>query len=366
MNEVKFVMRFHDSLNPTEQKSRRSALPATALLALTMLSASGFAALPAARAEGGWVRGTAFDTITIGAEADGTPLQVCRANDGSPPSPIPGKTRHDWTDCAFAVGSVEKRSTSYETLRPVWLTPAEAQRSKPKGSGGALGEVGSSIHDAVNGVSPGASEAGKTLGVDSDGRTPLYVCRGAHAGGLHLGKKLAGVDGCAIPYGGSEVWLKDYQILVSVGGLKIELLPVSSVPENAVVGGYETTGTPLYPCIGAWQGGRHPGKTRRDWSTCSISFGGKEVHVTSYTVIVAQLITEDMDAKVFPICNVGLEAPDQRLGVCVANLPQGRQVGKYNVKSRACTVSYGGGTIQVFSNYQTARCPIAEAIRSGS
>ena len=50
-------------------------------------------------------------------------------------------------------------------------------------------------------------------GREADGREQ-FVCRGAHGGGTHLGKITAGFSGCNIGYGGREITLGEYEVLV--------------------------------------------------------------------------------------------------------------------------------------------------------
>ncbi|KAJ9058104.1 hypothetical protein DSO57_1015900 [Entomophthora muscae] len=50
-------------------------------------------------------------------------------------------------------------------------------------------------------------------GYESDNR-PLYIARGYHKGCLVVGKAAGHLNGCMIPYGGEEITLKDYHVLV--------------------------------------------------------------------------------------------------------------------------------------------------------
>ncbi|PAB59452.1 DM9 repeat-containing protein [Anaeromicrobium sediminis] len=50
------------------------------------------------------------------------------------------------------------------------------------------------------------------FGYEADG-TPLYVARAYYAGGLHLGKVRPGFEGALIPYAGTEVVVKFYEVL---------------------------------------------------------------------------------------------------------------------------------------------------------
>jgi len=62
-------------------------------------------------------------------------------------------------------------------------------------------------------ASGGAIPAGSVAyGREADGREQ-FACRGAHAGGTHLGKIAAGLGGCKIGYGGRELTLSEYEVL---------------------------------------------------------------------------------------------------------------------------------------------------------
>jgi hypothetical protein len=57
------------------------------------------------------------------------------------------------------------------------------------------------------------------------------------------------------------------------------------IPQNAVEGGKEN-GQILYIARANYMGGIHPGKIRKGWDHCCISFDGKEVQLNNYEVLV--------------------------------------------------------------------------------
>src|SRR5580704_14039470 len=61
----------------------------------------------------------------------------------------------------------------------------------------------------------------------------------------------------------------------------------SEIPENAVAGGTDSDGTPLFVARGNREGIWHPGKTRRDWNTASIEYGSKELNLSNYEILIA-------------------------------------------------------------------------------
>jgi hypothetical protein len=112
----------------------------------------------------------------------------------------------------------------------------------------------------------------------------LYICRAQYNGGRHPGKV---VDGrCNIGYGGEEVTLSSYKVLVNDGS-NSDLEWVSSrngyAPNGAVLGGRED-GDPLYICRAMFNGTKHPGKLVGE--SCNIGYGGNELSFSSYEVLV--------------------------------------------------------------------------------
>ncbi len=59
----------------------------------------------------------------------------------------------------------------------------------------------------------GIPEGAIAYGHEADGNAQ-YVCRGTHAGGTHLGKIAEGFAGCNIGFGGREITLANYEVLV--------------------------------------------------------------------------------------------------------------------------------------------------------
>ncbi len=57
------------------------------------------------------------------------------------------------------------------------------------------------------------------------------------------------------------------------------------IPRNAVVGGDED-GAKLYIARAFYRGGTHPGKIKKGWDGCNIGYGGKEVTIRNYEVLV--------------------------------------------------------------------------------
>ena len=61
------------------------------------------------------------------------------------------------------------------------------------------------------------------------------------------------------------------------------------IPEGALESGWETEG-PLYVCRAGYGGGVHPGKVRADFGGCHIPWGGQEIVIPIYDVLVAAIL----------------------------------------------------------------------------
>jgi len=123
-------------------------------------------------------------------------------------------------------------------------------------------------------VAKGADATDAVQGGEEDGH-PLYVCRASYASGIHPGKVVAGK--CNIGYGGKEIVLANYEILVGSGAWGE---PRANY-RGAFVAGTED-GKSVYLCRTAFAGGVHPGKVVA--GNCNIGYGGKEKVMPKYEV----------------------------------------------------------------------------------
>lgn len=134
---------------------------------------------------------------------------------------------------------------------------------------------------ATNGDIPdGAIKAGH----EANG-TPLYLCRADYKGGVHPGKVRKEFDAANIPYGGDEVKVNPYEVWCGPG--KWVSARDGDVPDGAIKAGQEADGTPLYACRAEHANGVHPGKVRKAFKAANIPYGGKEIKVNPYEVLVA-------------------------------------------------------------------------------
>ena len=120
-------------------------------------------------------------------------------------------------------------------------------------------------------------------GFEANGE-PLFVARAAYQGGIHPGKVRLAFGAANIPYGGAEVKVADYEVLL--GEVRWVKASGGRVPDGAVVAGFEANGEPLFVARATYQGGIHPGKVRLAFGAANIPYGGKEVKVAEYEVLV--------------------------------------------------------------------------------
>jgi len=293
------------------------------LLTAVALVAAAFGLTSEARADGTWQEANgslAADAVFGGIDVDGTPLAICYVNDIGGRGVQPGKVRDQ--SCVYAFGGEENFAPSFWTLITNWKHP-------------------------------GSNEIAR-LGNEANG-APLGICRGAYAGGVHVGKTLVGQSGCAIPYGGQEVWLSSYEVLGTTDSFGVELQASWHLPLSAIVAGREADGTPLYACVGSIAGGMHPGKTRRDWMTCAVPYGGVEHQTTNYLGVVPVFRELDEDAQRWPLFVGGEDQDGTELGVCAARFEGTIQVGKYRFATRGCHIAFGGKEHVVTSLFRTLR-----------
>ncbi len=141
--------------------------------------------------------------------------------------------------------------------------------------------IATGAHAAWVAASNGEIPAGSLVGGNEADGANLYICRANYEGGLHVGKVRPAFGGCNIGWGGKEVAVAQYETYVVWASAAN-----GDVPAGAVVGGYESDGTDLYVCRGAYQGGLHMGKVRKAFQACNLGWGGKEVKVNPYEVLV--------------------------------------------------------------------------------
>jgi hypothetical protein len=165
------------------RSSRRSLAPGAAIFAALLFSI----APDVARAQGGgftWVpaaNGAIPQGAVAGGNEGGHPLFICHATGGM--GLHPGKVVG--ANCNIGYGGLESTVPQYEVL---------------------VGPPGHWISASGGSVPPGAVAGGYENGHS------LFICRTHYGSGVHPGKVVA--TNCNIGYGGKEIAVAQYEVLV--------------------------------------------------------------------------------------------------------------------------------------------------------
>ena len=301
-----------------------------------------------------------FDAIVGGHEADGTPLYVCRGGQKEGYNVQPGKFRSGWTGCDIGFGGVETNVSDFEVLVSSWqdtsggYIPPNAIQGGYDGFTGHFGEL-----------------------------FPWYFCRAQISGTWYqLGKIGSDSGACLIPYGGGQYQATQYQVLVQ----PYPLLPLNMVigqngyvPPDAIRGGTDNDGSPLYLCSGEYApngtlAGLYPGKLRSDFGGCDISVdslvasstsNAVEVVTPQYKVLVpvwssnSNLAIGQTLSFGFP---AGTDVDGIPLYVCRDYFEGGLQPGKTKQVWNVCNFGWSGkelsdGKYDVLSTYNAVAKP---------
>jgi hypothetical protein len=266
----------------------------------------------------------------------GENLYVCRAGYGG--GVHPGKLLPSMGGCIIGWGGAEILVSSYEVLTPLWNSVSDAQLEQNAVAGGF--EPAPSRNVPLNTFPP-------------DGPT-LFHCRGLVGGGVHPGKIKPGIGGCFVPWGGREIAIAVAQSELQSSKSDPRLPAYWShdlgaggaagwIPTEAIVGGRDASGNPLYLCSGEYSGGVHPGKTRPEFKGCYISWGGKEISTRSYRVLMPSWGSDVSRAML-----AGSQANGEPLYVCRAEYGGDRHLGKSSPTLGACSIGWGGNEVAVF------------------
>jgi len=120
-------------------------------------------------------------------------------------------------------------------------------------------------------------------GEDSSG-IPQYIARNFHEGGLHIGR--ASHEGACLSYGGCEIPLTSYEVLIGDARAITWVPSTSGDGTRPVEAGYEADGKPLWIAQARYAGGVLPGKASGWDSGAYVAHNGKENRVMEYNVLV--------------------------------------------------------------------------------
>lgn len=132
---------------------------------------------------------------------------------------------------------------------------------------------------------PGSLPTNVVYGGQENG-VKLAICRCEYNGVKHAGKVVAGK--CNFGWGGMEVTRAAFEVLINPFNTELAwVVPTTPMSINAVVSGFED-GENMFVGKANYANGVHPGKVR--WNgerfVCEIGYGGKEVQLTDFKVLV--------------------------------------------------------------------------------
>ncbi|WBC00119.1 DUF3421 domain-containing protein [Solwaraspora sp. WMMA2080] len=113
----------------------------------------------------------------------------------------------------------------------------------------------------------------------------LWVCRAELHGGMHPGRVRPDLGAALIAWGGAEVSVDEYEVLMDRGvwGIGSD----GAVPSDATPVGREHSGEPLYVARAAVApGALHVGKVRPAFGAANIGYGKNERTVATYEVLL--------------------------------------------------------------------------------
>ncbi|KAM7345199.1 uncharacterized protein ACRADG_011595 [Cochliomyia hominivorax] len=201
-----------------------------------------------------WVQSSSADNlpefaIKAGYDCDGSPIYVGRANHRDellPAKVIPSK------GCAFVSwGGQEHIKSYYEIL----VGP---------GYGWCECENG---HVPSTAVSSGNSSSGE----------PLYIGRGYHSNSLSVGKIHASHGCLYIPFGGLEISINQYEVLLSENNDNWQTVQLGEIPYNAVLAGHDSDGSAIYVGRSWHEGQLIPSKVVPERNEAYVCYDGAEI-----------------------------------------------------------------------------------------
>lgn len=136
------------------------------------------------------------------------------------------------------------------------------------------------------GTAPNAVVTGCT----GDGE-PMYIGRGHHCGSLTVGKVHASHGCLYIPYGGQEVRLTNYEVLVRQPTDTWVPTSMCNAPAGAVVAGHDSDGTVIYVSRSMHNGCMMPAKFIPNRSEAYVACEGNEIHKSNVEVLVGHNYT---------------------------------------------------------------------------
>jgi hypothetical protein len=185
---------------------------------------------------------------------------------------------------------------------------------------------------------------------EADG-SPVYIIRAPFEGGLTPGKFSPRNREAYVPWGGKENLVLSFELFIGQGEWK-KLERSGAFPENAIVGGAEADGTPLYIIRGRIGSLQVPGKYNRNSRLAYVPWNGMEETVESIEILVrsaqsvAPAVVEWVNTDVTDSAARARPAgksPDGSPSFLIRALFQGSLIpGKFNPKAKTAYVPWGG------------------------
>jgi len=135
---------------------------------------------------------------------------------------------------------------------------------------------------------------------DDDGMD-LLVGRAPFKGGMHPGKLNPSHSSLYVSYGGEEVPMQEYEILIQEGRDNLHWVEAKNgeVPPAALKIGYEANGDPLFVARGKVEKdscdenfSMSVGKMNPRYGLAYLPYGGKEIEVAEYEVLCLKPICD--------------------------------------------------------------------------
>lgn len=148
------------------------------------------------------------------------------------------------------------------------------------------GPVPGPDYDVWVAASPGYTPPDAVYGGHDNDMAPLLVCR-AYIAGHHVPGKAAPSRGCAyIAHAGREIIDSRYEVLIGQG--KYHWVPGynGSIAPGAVEAGRAHNGEPVYVGRARYMGSLTPGKLQPSHRCLHMPYGGQEVRINSYEILV--------------------------------------------------------------------------------
>lgn len=193
---------------------------------------------------------------------------------------------------------------------------------------------------------------------------PESICRGTYQGGTHPGRTAPGLNACLIEYGGVQVSLPAFEVLVDFGGAWVRATN-GSVPAGSFQTGVEG-GQPFYSCRAYVEGGMKLGKVRAAIGACNIGHQGRAILARDYEV-VRDVWVVGRNGSVPPnALRAGNEANGTPLYICRGAFGGGIHMGKINTNfAEGCRAAFNDQPA-VMATYEVLTNDVTPLWQAGS